>query len=325
MTTIRALSLAAGLQLVACAGASASAPAPRYAPYVLQPGHIDLDIGPDGNTIILAAPQGLIVIDSGRHPAHAEAILEHARAVDEPIVAILNTHWHLDHTSGNLDLLAAYPRAQVVASRAVEGALAGFLARSRAAEREQLADPTLSAEARARSQRALRVLEHEQAIVPAIAIERDVTLELGGRTLDVHLAPRAATEGDVWVVVPDEGLAIVGDLVVAQVPFFDTACEATWSAALAAIAAEPGWTLLIPGHGAPMDRPAFLRWQAAFEGLLACARSSADAGTCAEGWLDDADGFFDAAERERVAMMARYYVADILRAPADARMPYCGA
>jgi glyoxylase-like metal-dependent hydrolase (beta-lactamase superfamily II) len=312
---IRALSLLAGLQLVACAGAPA--------PYVLQPGHIDLERGPDGNTVILDAPQGLIVVDSGRHPEHAEAILEHARRVDAPIVAIVNTHWHLDHTTGNLDLLAAHPRAQVVASRAVEGALAGFLADSRAGERERLADPTLSPEARARSQRALHLLEHDEVLVPTHAIEREGPVELGGRTLEVRLAPRAATAGDVWLLVPDEQLAIVGDLVVAPVPFFDTACEQGWTAALEAIADERGWTRLVPGHGAPMDRPAFLRWKSAFERLLACARSSADADECAGAWLDDAAGFYTPAERDSVARMARYYVAEVMRAPADARMPYC--
>lgn len=54
--------------------------------------------GPDGNTIILDAPAGLIVVDTGRHTYHSDAILAFARARARPIAAIVNTHWHLDHS-----------------------------------------------------------------------------------------------------------------------------------------------------------------------------------------------------------------------------------
>src|SRR6478609_8041463 len=56
--------------------------------------------GPDGNTII---------IDTGRHGSQSDAILGFARDHKRPIVAILNTHWHLDHASGNGRLKAAFP------------------------------------------------------------------------------------------------------------------------------------------------------------------------------------------------------------------------
>ena len=78
-------------------------------PYHLIPGVIPMDKGPDGNTIIFDAPKGLIVFDTGRHPEHARAILEYAKARHRPIVAIVNSHWHLDHTTGNWDLRQAYP------------------------------------------------------------------------------------------------------------------------------------------------------------------------------------------------------------------------
>jgi len=46
--------------------------APAFAePYHLIPGAVPLDSGPDGNTVVLEAPQGLIVFDTGRHPEHA--------------------------------------------------------------------------------------------------------------------------------------------------------------------------------------------------------------------------------------------------------------
>jgi len=76
---------------------------------------------------ILDAPVGLIVLSGARR-----AILAHACRVGKCLAAIINTHWHLDHTTGNRDILAAFPEAKTIACHAVEGALAGFLAQRKA-------------------------------------------------------------------------------------------------------------------------------------------------------------------------------------------------
>ena len=96
-------------------------------PYQLIPGAVPLDKGPDGNTVVFDAPGGLIVFDTGRHPEHARAILDYAKARRRPIAAVINSHWHLDHTTGNWDVRQAYPRVAIYASSALEGALATFL------------------------------------------------------------------------------------------------------------------------------------------------------------------------------------------------------
>ena len=214
-----------GLIALAWALAACGGVATKPAPMGFQPGHIDLARGPDGNTEILDAPEGLIVVDTGRHPDHARAIIDHARAVGKPVIAIVNTHWHLDHTTGNRDILAAFPGAKVIASRAVDGALADFLARSRTQAVEALASGKLTPAERARAERLLAAVEDRAALVPSMPVVGDGARMLGGRRIEFHLARNAATEGDVWMVVPDEKLAIVGDLVVAPVPFFDTGCE----------------------------------------------------------------------------------------------------
>jgi glyoxylase-like metal-dependent hydrolase (beta-lactamase superfamily II) len=107
----------------------------------LIPGQIDPQgrKGPDGNSIFLDAPQGLILVDTGRHPEHSAALLAYARARGRPIAAIFNTHWHLDHSTGNTEIRAAFPHAPLYASTAIEGALTGFLARSRESTQRALA------------------------------------------------------------------------------------------------------------------------------------------------------------------------------------------
>src|SRR5262245_23238251 len=88
--------------------------------------------GPEGNSIIFDGKDGLIVVDTGRHKSMSDAILAFARERKRPIVAIVNTHWHLDHSSGNGRLKAEYPKARVYTTTAVDGVLApgGFLARN---------------------------------------------------------------------------------------------------------------------------------------------------------------------------------------------------
>src|SRR5215204_1082560 len=100
--------------------------------------------GPDGNTVIIDAPEGLIVIDTGRHASHSDAILAFATGKKRPIAVIINTHWHLDHSSGNGRVKAAHPKARVYTTTAIDKVLApgGFLARNLEDAKKTLANTT---------------------------------------------------------------------------------------------------------------------------------------------------------------------------------------
>ena len=269
MRLVVALLAALGSATVACAQVPAGC---RLIAGTLEPGR-----GPDGNSVFLDAPDGLILVDTGRHPAHRDRLLAYARERGRPIVAIVNTHWHLDHTTGNGELRAAFPRAQVYASNAIEGALTGFLARSRASIERQRAAGRIPEANLAEVQRAFDAMDHPDMLRPTRPVIRSGEIRIGGRRLQVNLAAYAATEGDVWLYDAAARLAIVGDLVVAPVPFMDTACPEGWRQALDEIAATP-FTTLIPGHGAPMDRSEFLAWRAAYANLVDCGASRAPQG-----------------------------------------------
>ncbi|HET9207300.1 MAG TPA: MBL fold metallo-hydrolase, partial [Burkholderiaceae bacterium] len=71
------------------------------------PGRFVPGAQPDGNSVLIEAPDGWVVIDSGRHPPHVQAILDRIRASGKPLRAIINTHWHLDHIGGNRALKTA--------------------------------------------------------------------------------------------------------------------------------------------------------------------------------------------------------------------------
>jgi glyoxylase-like metal-dependent hydrolase (beta-lactamase superfamily II) len=65
-----------------------------------------------GNTVIFTAPDGLIVVDTGRPAWHSDGILAFAAERRQRVRAIVNTHWHLDHASGNGRIKAAHPEAR---------------------------------------------------------------------------------------------------------------------------------------------------------------------------------------------------------------------
>ena len=290
--------------------------------YHLIPGAVPLDKGPDGNSVVLDAPDGLIVVDTGRHPEHSKAVLDYATRRGRPIAAIVNTHWHLDHTTGNWDVRRAYPHVAIYATDALEGALATFLKKSREQTDAALADPRTSPAQRDQLIRGREVIDHPERIRPDHVVERSGQMTIAGRELDVHVARFAATEGDVWLFDRENRVAIVGDLVVDIVPFMDTACPYGWLKALAEIERVP-FDTLIPGHGRVMSRPDFLQWKTAFSNLVACGRSSIEKKECVAGWEKDATRFIDDAHRDYVRQAADYYISTRLRSSPEEQQHYC--
>lgn len=276
---------------------------------------------PDGNSILIDAPGGLILIDTGRHKRHQDAILAFARARHKPVAAIFNTHWHLDHSGGNAEIRAAFPRAQLHASTAIEGALRGFLPKSRASADEYLKSGEATAGIREDIALDFAAMDDPASLRPTVPVTTSRPMALAGRKLDVHLAPFAATEGDVWLLDRKAKVLVAGDLVVAAAPYFDTACPDGWRKALDAIAAQD-FKLLVPGHGDPMTKTQFLDWKRAFANLLDCAASSAANATCITGWTHDAAQFIPSGT-SRIDGPIGYYLDSRLRAAPDERNRYC--
>ena len=300
----------------------AAARAPAAGGYHLIPGQFGPDSSPDGNSVFLDAPEGLILVDTGRHPEHTERLLAYARERGRPIAAIVNTHWHLDHSSGNGLVRAAFPRAQVYTSNAIDGALPTFLRRSREDAERRLAAGQIPEAQRAGVRRFLALMDHPETLRPTRPVTRSGMQHIAGRRLQVNLAPFAATEGDVWLYDPALRLLVSGDLVVTEVPFMDTACPEGWRRALDRLAATP-FATLIPGHGDPMTHDQFLVWRTAFGNLLDCGASDRPRADCIAGWRRDAAIFMRPGRAQMVDEMVGYYVDSRLRAAPEERQHYC--
>jgi glyoxylase-like metal-dependent hydrolase (beta-lactamase superfamily II) len=307
------------LLIVAMMFQAASAPAPPAAREIardtyLLPGAILPQKGPDGNTVIYLAPEGLVVVDTGRHAWHSDGILNFARDRKLPVVAIINTHWHLDHSSGNARLKAVYPKAKVYTTTAVNRALApgGFLDRSYQSAKAKPVDANAPAGMKEETDVFFDTMAHQDQLRPDVRVEKTGTRKLAGRSLSVRIAPNAVTDADVWLYDQSTGVAAIGDLVTLPAPFFETACPAKWEAALDEVWATP-FTLAVPGHGAPMTRDQFDTYRGAYKHFRTCVASDNPAATCAAGWTKDVGSLLETdADRRGATGFAGYYV-DFLR------------
>lgn len=318
----------AGMQTAT--GAPGPAPAQRQAQaaeltvargITVFPGSFPEGRQPDGNTVVFSAPDGLIVMDTGRHAEHTQRILDFAAHVKLPIKAVINSHWHVDHIGGNPRIRDAYPDVRIYASGAIEGAKKGFLAnyqRDLEGALQQTPDDPQAPGWRG-----------ELAIIAAVTspderIDASGSRVIAGRRLVVHLERNAVTAGDVWVFDPDTRVLAAGDLVTLPVPFLDTACPQRWKAALTHLSDTP-FKLLVPGHGSPMRRKDLEVYRHAFGNLLACASTAGKPGDdCVDGWVRDAAKLIADDDPQRVRKMMGYYVANSLRAKPEVLERFCG-
>ncbi|MBK6727135.1 MAG: MBL fold metallo-hydrolase [Xanthomonadales bacterium] len=270
---------------------------------------------PDGNSVMLRGRDGWIVVDTGRHDAHTQAILDHAARSGVPISDIINSHWHLDHVSGNVMVRTAYPRAEVHASGAIVAAQRGFLADYRKQLVALAAGQPDAPELRSWVAEIARI-DLGERLHPTVPIIENGRRVLAGRDLDIHLTTQAVTDGDVWAYDRMSRTLIAGDLVTLPVPFLDTACPAGWREVLEDLR-DQLFTRLVPGHGPVMDRKDFRRYRIGFAHLLDCAaRTSRTATQCADRWIADLGELLPTAEHARTRELLDYYLPQRLRGAA---------
>jgi len=271
--------------------------------------------GPDGNTVVFDAPEGLIVVDTGRHDWHSDGILAFAAARKKPVVAIVNTHWHLDHASGNGRIKAVHPEARLYATAAVDRALAdgGFLARNLLAQRPRLDDPQVSDAEKEEIAIFVQTMADRKDLRPDVVIASSGAQKLAGRRFDFRVTDRAVTDADVWLYDRQSRIAVVGDLVTLPAPFFETACPDQWRAALDEVRAVPFKTA-IPGHGEPMDRVQFDAYRGAFNAFMDCVASDATPAQCAAGWQSGVAALLGSERMRRMALEYAEYYVGLLRA-----------
>lgn len=303
----------AGVAVGAWLASVAAAPmdAREIAPGVsLVPGQFTKGRQPDGNSVVLHGDTGTIVIDTGRHRDHAQRVLAVATRNGKSPVAVINTHWHLDHIGGNLLVRQRFPKATILASDALAGARKGFLA----GYRDELAKviPQMPPAEAAGYKEELALIDAADKLAPDEVIKASGERTLAGRNLSIGLERNAATDGDVWVLDRASGTLVTGDLVTLPVPFLDTANPDGWSAALDRLMKIDA-KLVVPGHGEPMQPADLATYNKAFKALLACARSKRASAECSSDWFAAIGDLARGTDPQLARSAMGYYLDNVLR------------
>src|SRR5665213_3461117 len=69
--------------------------------------NVSLISGSGGNVLVLAGPDGKLVVDSGLATSRPQMSIALQSISVEPLKFLINTHWHFDHTDGNQWMHAA--------------------------------------------------------------------------------------------------------------------------------------------------------------------------------------------------------------------------
>lgn len=287
----------------------------------LLPGRLAGESAADGNSVLLIAPDGLVVFDAGRSTAHTQHILDRIAAAAPAQLILVNSHWHLDHAGGLDALRKAYPDAILYAN---DAAIRNVGTRSLSSYRERLVaslknvDEPVPEDASARAELAL--IGGSIAFYPTNNVPRPRDLELAGRPLHIGLG-RAISGGDVWLRDDANQLLIAGDLVTLPAPLLEGACAQVWLDDLNILWAQD-FERLVPGHGPVMSRKDFRTWQLAFEDLVQCAASRKSDESCRDGWIKGTRKLLDADQRAQATRILDRDIPALLR-NADVQSAAC--
>ncbi|MDN5762997.1 MAG: MBL fold metallo-hydrolase [Microlunatus sp.] len=201
----------------------------------------DAEAGATGSVTVglVVGTERALLVDSGATPEQGRLLRQAAAEVAErPVeardsLAVVLTHWHLDHTFG----LAGVDATVAVAHESVRARLAG---------------PKAAAEA------ARWGIDPAEVALPTRDLAVAWTIDLGGgvRVEAVHLG-RGHTEGDLLVVVPGSDVVFAGDLIESAGPpsYGPDSFPHEWPSTLdGLVGLMTDATLAVPGHGAPVKR-----------------------------------------------------------------------
>ncbi len=203
---------------------------------VAQPEHVNIGL--------VVGDAGALLIDTGAWPEQGRQIRERAAEIAE-ITHVVVTHRHYDHFFG----LSAFADVPSIGHASLEG---------------DLTDPEVLEEAFE-----LRI-DPAEITLPTQLIHLATTVNLGNVRAEVVHFGHGHTAGDLVVILPDRDVVFAGDLVESMDPpqFGPESSIEHWPAALEGILGVLGErTVVVPGHGDPVDREFCFDQRARISGL----------------------------------------------------------
>jgi len=211
----------------------------------------------DLNVTLLVGEGACLVVDTRADLVQGRELVDAVRAVTPHPWVVVNTHFHFDHTFGNV----AFRPAPIWGHRRCAEVLSGpdgERMRTRVAGLYRAAGEATGAER----------IEAVEIVPPTEVVDDVATLTVGGRPVHLRHPGRGHTDSDLVVLLPDADLLLAGDLVEEGAPpQFGDGFPLDWPGTLDALL-ELVTGPVVPGHGAVVDR-AYVAAQRAELALLA--------------------------------------------------------
>ncbi len=175
-----------------------------------------------GNATALITDEGVILVDDKFAIDHDNILSQLRIVTTKPIRYVINTHHHADHSGGNAKMQQI--NAQVVVSEQTRDNM-GAVPRS---------DPQWSA--------------------PNLAFQNHLSIELGGKRVELYHFGRAHTNGDVVVYFPASRFLVAGDIFVCDpatpqlIDYAGGGSAKEWSKTLDSVL-QLDFDTVVPGHG----------------------------------------------------------------------------
>ncbi len=222
-------------------------------------------VGRGGNIGVFTGSDGVLMIDDQFAPLGEKIRAAVMKLSDEPIRFLLNTHWHGDHSGGNLWLGQA--GALIVAHDAVRARMSSEQVMAAFGQRVPPSPPEA---------------------LPLLTYGRDVTFHINGDTIHVLHVAAAHTDGDSIVHFEGANAIHAGDTYFNNgFPFIDLSSGGSIDGLIAAcdalLAMANDRTRIIPGHGPLSNRTELT----AYRGMLADVRARVATAVAAGQSADD--------------------------------------
>jgi len=257
------------------------------------------------NGAVILTDDGVIVVDTHSKPSASRALYTQIQEISKkPVIKVINTHFHFDHTQGNQSYPAVNPKVEIIATEQTKvnlitpsssvGGVAFVEAQIKTmpAEIDKLksdiqkeSDPAKKKNLESSLQQAesyLQELKSMKLTMPTRTITTTTTLKENGREIQLHVLGRAHTNGDLFVYLPKEKVVASGDALIDWMPFLNDAYPEEWVTTLTALE-KLDFTSIVPGHGDVLPKSHLAFFRGYFVDLIAAVKkASADKATLAE-------------------------------------------
>lgn len=254
--------------------------------------------GDMANASFVVGTDAVAVIDTLGSAVAGRELLSAVRAVtNKPIRYVINTHMHPDHVFGNAAFKAEAPT--FVGHHKLARGLASRADRYLAINKQMLGD---------------EAFEGIEVILPTLAVEDRITLDLGGRSLVCQTQRTAHTDNDLTITDTATDTLFLGDLLFSvHVPTLDGSIRG-WLALLDELAGRQA-ARVVPGHGPhAMELPEALAPEQRYLAAIAAdVRDLIKDGKT----LEDATRIAGFSERDAWKLFDQYHVRNVTAAFAE--------